>query len=150
MTSATGDLFHSISQSILLLIIIVLLYLKGYSSLSLRLLSPINVPSFSLMDCNWGRSKHRFFISVLPINENDCTSMKQFWLISMDWRDGRFDISNDVAFWNTLSLNWRRPIHQFTILPNHSIQMTAPYWNSYYHIWMIGWKCGSIFQMTQC
>ena len=111
--------------------------------------------SFILTLWRWGRSDLHCQLSCLPVNKNDAASLKQFWPISMDWRDGRFDISNDVAFWNALSLNctlwsWGRPIFQFSIFfPNHSIQMTAPYWNKNSQIQWTEWLWGSTFQMIQ-
>lgn len=79
----------------------------------------------SLIVWRWGRSFHYFIHIFILIKENDGAEtsystvlpLKHPWPISMDWREVKSNISNDVVIWNELSpslTDWRlgRSIHQ--------------------------------------
>ena len=59
-----------------------------------------NASSPSLTDWSRGRSISHFIHSIIPISENDDAPLKQFWPNSMDWREVRFDIANDLVLRN--------------------------------------------------
>ena len=51
-----------------------------------------------------GNLRIQIILPIIPINENDDDALlKQYSPISMDWREVRFDISNDMVYWNDLS-----------------------------------------------
>ena len=74
-----------------------------------------NALLFNLTDWSWRRSILHIILSTVPIKEKALAPLKQFWPMSIDWREVRFDISNDLVFWNALLFNlidwsWGRSI----------------------------------------
>ena len=72
---------------------------------------PRNASLPSLTDWRRGRSISHFILSIIPVKENNDADLKHHWPNSMDTREVRFDIANDMVLKNASSpslTDWSR------------------------------------------
>ena len=102
-----------------------------------------NALLLNLIDWNWGRPILHIILPTIPIKEKAFAPLKQFWPMSIDWREVRLDISNDLVFWNALLFNlidwsWGRSILHIILSQSYqSRRRRLLHWNTQHQTqWM--------------